>query len=110
MFGAASASSWSMRSHSASSARPRSSSARCSCRASNRASSRACATAPASIPFARRRTTRRPMWAGSTGSRGAASGASGRRKVRRGVVIFGLAFVVRIRSGPPPERCATARE
>lgn len=67
-------------------------------------------TATASMPLARRRTTRRPMRAGSTGSRGAASGASGRRKVRRGVVIFGFAFVVRIRSGPPPERCATARE
>ncbi|MFE0915655.1 hypothetical protein [Streptomyces sp. NPDC058812] len=56
------------------SAGPRTSSARPSCRnacrESNRASSRAAATAPASIPFARRRSTRRPMRAGSTGSRG----------------------------------------
>ncbi|MGW7260518.1 hypothetical protein [Streptomyces sp. NPDC054834] len=74
------------------------SSCRESCRASNRASSRAAATAPASMPLARRRTTRRPMWAGSTGSRGAATReASGRRAVRRKVVIVGLALMVRIR-------------
>lgn len=62
---------------------------------------------------ARRRTTRRPMRAGSTGSRGAAArGARVLRAVRRGgqgVVVGGLAFVVRIRSGPPPERCTAAR-
>ncbi|WP_258382544.1 hypothetical protein [Streptomyces sp. NTH33] len=70
------------------------------CRASNRASSRAAAMAPASMPFARRRTTRWPMRAGATGSRGAVTrGTSGRRALRwgvQGVVIVGLVFVVRI--------------
>ncbi|MGW8065880.1 hypothetical protein ACVV2G_27320 [Streptomyces ziwulingensis] len=97
--------------------RPRTSSARSSCRdacrVSNRASSRAAATAPAAIPFARRRTTRRPMRAGSTGSRGTATrGASGRRVPPPGghiLVIFDLAFVVRNQSGPPPERCTATR-
>ncbi|MGW2514847.1 hypothetical protein ACWC0A_36835 [Streptomyces scopuliridis] len=53
------------------------------------------------MPFAPRRTTRRPMRAGSTGSRGAVTrGASGRRVPQPGgntLVIFGLAFVVRNR-------------
>ncbi|MEU6402910.1 hypothetical protein [Streptomyces sp. NPDC046985] len=57
------------------------------------------------MPFARRRTTRRPIRAGSTGSRGAATReASGRRAVVRGgqgVFIVGRAFMVRIRCGPP---------
>jgi hypothetical protein len=43
---------------------------------------------------------------GSTNSRGAATrGASGRRAVRQGMVIVALVFVVRMRSGPPPEPC-----
>ncbi|WP_431998528.1 hypothetical protein [Streptomyces fungicidicus] len=82
--------------------------------ASNRVSSRAAAAAPASILFARRRTTRRPMRAGSTGSRGVAMrGASGLRTVRRGgqgVVVVGLYSWRGFGSGSPSERCTTTRQ
>jgi hypothetical protein len=82
-------------------------------RAWKRASSRAAATAAAVIPFARRRTTRRPIRAWSSSSRGAAGPGTGWRRVRRG----GRGLLIRashsgcgISCGPPPERCATARE
>lgn len=70
------------------------------CRVSNRAASRAAAAASAFMPLARRRTQRRPVRAGSSGSRGTATrGATVRRPMFRGgqdgrvAVVFGLAFM-----------------